>query len=93
MEPANLTREGHAANVRRDGSDSVNSPSLGGVEGALAFDGDAVALAFLGPVVPQRQVLGAAVVPEGDGVGLPVAACRMCTPRQRRSTPSGGSEN
>src|SRR5262245_8130776 len=42
----------------------------------VAADRDAVAEASVGVVVPHRAVLGAAVVPEGDRVGLPLEAHR-----------------
>src|SRR5690606_32685083 len=42
--------------------------------GLRAGDGHAVAVAPLGVVVPHRQVHGAAVVPEGDRVRLPLEA-------------------
>src|SRR6202030_412871 len=40
----------------------------------LAFHGDAGAGASMRPVVPHRAVLGAAVVPERDGVFAPAEA-------------------
>ena len=41
------------------------------MEWALTLDGDAMALAFLGPIVPQREMLCASIVPERNGVFAP----------------------
>jgi len=46
----------------------------GPVEWPLTLDCDPVALALVGPVVPQGEMLGAAVVPKGDGVLGPAEA-------------------
>src|SRR5262245_48724128 len=40
----------------------------------VAADRDAMAVALVGVVVPERVVLGAAVVPERNRVGLPLEA-------------------
>ena len=59
----------------RDLSPIRNSlPAVGVVERSVALDGDAIAVTGLGVVVPDRQVLGAAVVPEGDRVLTPLEA-------------------
>src|SRR6516162_4729336 len=42
--------------------------------GLVATDGDAMPIALVGVVVPERVVLDAAIVPKGDRVRLPLEA-------------------
>ena len=50
----------------------LTATSSDAVKGSVPLDGDSAGEAAVGVVVPHGVALGAAVVPEGDGVRLPL---------------------
>jgi hypothetical protein len=66
-----MTNGGSERRRRLAGAVSSAEPDSRGSYRTVAFDGDAIARARVGPVVPHGAVLDTAVVPEGDGVRVP----------------------
>ena len=50
------------------------TPSLSCAGPLVAQNGDALAIATIRPVVPNRMMLGATIVPQGQRIGLPLYA-------------------